>query len=84
MATDLELIKELERDIWDRIAKLPSKRLLQASNIGYTTDENGNVIGLNLFEKRKTAFYYPFTLPKLKNLRILRLYGYHQIRNLLS
>jgi len=48
MANDLELIKELEKKIGRELPERNFKYILDSSTNGFSFDEEGNVIGLNL------------------------------------
>ncbi|MEK7991433.1 MAG: leucine-rich repeat domain-containing protein [Thiotrichaceae bacterium] len=79
MPTDLEIIQQLEQEIWP-IGSLFGKKLkrisldaISGSHNGYAADKNNNIIGLNL-DKNNISFI-PSSLFYLKYLTKLSLFG---------
>jgi internalin A len=79
MAPDMELLKELEKEISmnrKRSLKLEQRELAEIKiydKIGYYCSEDGCVIGLNLNEIKLVPF--SVTLSQFKHIEILNLYG---------
>jgi Leucine-rich repeat (LRR) protein len=49
MGNDIEIIKQIEEKIWNRLKRLDIGNVIGTHN-GYVMDENENVIGLNLYD----------------------------------
>jgi internalin A len=84
MATDLEIIKELEKEIGKEIEEIKDKDDFDIHSIshtiwGYILDETMNVIGLrfdNKSEKQKTKLKsFPISITRLKHLQKLSIYN---------
>jgi small GTP-binding protein len=88
MSNDLELIKQLEKEIeeeWEKkigqklkekvieLKELEFEELEIGSQNGFALDKKGEVIGLNLDNLRLE--FLPLTVLKFKNLKILSLFG---------
>jgi len=67
-SVDLKIIQELEQDIGKKLAKIT---LLKSNSTGYEQNEQGQVIGLSLYECKLTQF--PDSIVKLQNLAELDL-----------
>jgi small GTP-binding protein len=72
MSNDLELIKQLEIEISKKLKKRKFDEIDEFWINGFSTDENGHVIGLNL--DNINLKHLPVTLLKFKHLQLLHLF----------
>ncbi len=73
MAGDLEVIKRLEEKIRKRLEERLLRSIMYNSENGYSVDEDGNIIGLNLCDVPLRSF--PEEILKLRNLKRLFLWN---------
>jgi hypothetical protein len=73
MATDLEIIEELEKEIGKKLRSVNFTDITWDSSTGsYAVDNNGNIVGLNLCNLNLTSF--PTSILKLTHLNKISLY----------
>jgi Leucine-rich repeat (LRR) protein len=70
--TDLNLIKQLEKEIGIELKKLPLDKISKEVTNGYALNEKKQVIGINLDKRSLTSL--PNTIPKFQHLSVLSLY----------
>jgi small GTP-binding protein len=69
--SDLDLIKQLEKEIGRELEKRDFEKITSYMQRGYAINKNGNVIGLNLNDIKLVPL--PASLSKLRHLKKLRL-----------
>jgi small GTP-binding protein len=72
MPSDMELIKQLEKEIGRKLEERKFEEIGNYRNHGYAIGENGEVVGLNLDKIGLKPV--PVSLSKFHHLKILRLY----------
>ncbi|MFC2145968.1 COR domain-containing protein [Acidobacteriota bacterium] len=72
MTKDLELLKQLEKEIGIKLMQVPLERITTETLIGFAADDNGHVKGLSLCDLRLTRV--PELLTKFQQLEQLDLY----------
>ncbi len=70
--SDLDIIKQLEREIRGELPKIEFDSIMMVFKNGYSLDEEGRVIGLNLDKMQLSKL--PQSLFKLTNLKALSLF----------
>jgi internalin A len=73
MASDLELIKQLEKEIGIELKQLEFDEVWKRANNGFSMDENGIVKGVNLYDINLEKI--PLIITKFHHLKILSLWG---------
>ena len=71
MATDLEIIKQLEKRIGKELKQLELDEIITSIDNGYAVDPHGNITGLHLDKNELTEI--PAEILQLKNLQVLSL-----------
>jgi hypothetical protein len=66
MAHDLELLKELEQEVGKKLPRRPFDKIMDLGKRGFSADERGRVIGINLDKMELKATPYP--LPRRRSL----------------
>ncbi len=73
MANDLELIKQLEKEIGEELEKRPSEEIPRSAAKGFYADEKGEVTGVYLDNVKLDPL--PVSLLKFRHLKALSLYS---------
>jgi hypothetical protein len=72
MTNDLDLVKELEREIGIKLKQVPLKKIGKGAITAFAKDDNGHVKGLSIFKVKLTGV--PAVLSEFKRLEKLVLY----------
>ncbi len=81
MTNDLDLVKQLEKEIGKKLKQVPLKKIGKGAITAFAKDDNGNVKGLSIFKVKLTGV--PAVLSKFQRLEKLVLYD-TQIKDISS
>lgn len=88
MAHDIEIIRQIEKQIGGKLKPLPLKKIMDGGNNGYAIDHTGQVRGLNLDRRRIKDISFLRSLSgllylSLRNIRITDLTPLSVLTNLI-